>query len=258
MILDQIVAHKKKEVEQARVEVSQEELIKRIASLGSRRSFKQAVSQPGKLNLIAEIKKASPSKGMLRQDFNPVEIARAYQAAGACALSIITDKKFFQGDITYLKAAREAVSLPVLRKDFIIDQYQLYQSVCAGADSVLLIIRLLSPEQLAEFSALCAQLNLEALCEVHNEEDLEKALSVDCELIGINNRNLDTFVEDLQVSARLIKKIPKGKILVSESAIRTAEDVKYLQGLGVNAVLIGEAFMRSPDINAKIEELMPW
>lgn len=258
MILDQIVEEKKKEVEQARLEVSQEELIKRTVALGFRRSFKEAISQPGKLNLIAEIKKASPSKGILRQDFDPVGIARIYEAAGASALSIITDKKFFQGDLTFLKAVKDAVNLPILRKDFIIDQYQIYQSVSAGAGSLLLIARLLSSGELSKFSSLCAHLKLDVLCEVHSEEDLDKALGADCALIGINNRNLDTFAEDLQVSARLIKKIPKDKIVVSESAIRTAEDVKYLQDLGVHAVLIGEAFMRSPNINAKVKELMRW
>lgn len=256
MILDRIVEEKKREIDQAKEKVSLEELMEKSASVGKQKSFKEAISQPGRLNLIAEIKKASPSKGVLREDFKPVEIARAYQAAGASALSIITDKKFFQGDLAFLKAVKDAVNLPILRKDFIIDQYQIYESVYAGADSLLLIVRLLSAGQLAEFSSLCAQLNLEALCEVHSQEDLGKALAADCAIIGINNRNLDTFAEDLQVSARLIKKIPKDKIVVTESAIKTAEDVNYLKGLGVHAVLIGEAFMRSQDIGAKVKQIM--
>ena len=257
MILDKIIEEKKREIEAARAEVSLDELIKKSADFISQvRGFKEAVSQTGKINLVAEIKKASPSKGVLREDFQPVKIAQEYETSGACALSVLTDKKFFQGDIAYLKNVREAVNLPILRKDFIIDKYQIYESVCAGADSVLLIVQLLAEEQLKDFIQACAQLNLDALCEVHSQEDLDKALSVDCEIIGINNRNLDTFEEDLQVTARLIKRVPKGKIVISESAIKTAEDVKYLQGLGVNAVLIGETFMRSKDIAAKVKELL--
>ena len=257
MILDNIIKEKKKEIEAAKAKTPLAELIKKSADFISQaRGFKEAVSVPGKINLIAEIKKASPSKGVLREDFDPLEIAHTYETSGACALSILTDKKFFQGDITYLQAVREAVNLPLLRKDFIIDQYQIYESVCAGADAVLLIAQLLSKEQLKKFHSLCAQLNLDAVCEVHSEEDLDKALGANCEIIGINNRNLQTFAEDLQVSERLIKKIPKGKTIISESAIKTSGDVKYLQGLGVNTVLIGETFMRSKDIGAKVKELI--
>lgn len=256
MILDQIVEEKKREIRQAQEKISLEELIKKYSSVSQLRGFKEAIAQPGKVNLIAEIKKASPSKGVLRENFEPVEIARAYQAAGACALSIVTDKKFFQGDISYLNSVREAVNLPILRKDFIIDKYQIYESVCAGADSVLLIAQLLKEEQLKEFYSLCTQLNLAAVCEVHNEEDLDKVLRQDVTIIGINNRNLQTFKEDLRISCRLIKKIPKGKIVISESAIRSSKDIKYLQDLGVNAVLIGETFMRSQDIGAKVKELI--
>ncbi len=256
MILDQIVEEKKKEVEQAKVEVPLAKLIERSSSVGQLRGFKEAITQPGKISLIAEIKKASPSKGVLREEFEPVEIARTYESSGACALSILTDKKFFQGDIAYLNAVREAVNLPILRKDFIVDKYQIYESVCSGADSVLLIAQLLSEDELSEFSKVCAQLNLEAVWEVHNEKDLDKVLPQDVTIIGINNRNLQTFEEDLRLSAQLIKKIPKGKIVVSESAIKSSKDVKYLQDLGVNAVLIGETFMRSPDISSKVKELM--
>lgn len=256
MILDEIIEEKKKEVEQAKVEVPLEKLIERSSSVGRLRSFKEAIAQPGKISLIAEIKKASPSKGVLKEDFNPVEIARTYESSGACALSILTDKKFFQGDIAYLNAVREAVNLPILRKDFIIDKYQIYESICAGADSILLLALVLTTDQLKEFYSLCTQLKLEAICEINSEEDLDKVLSCDAKTIGINNRNLQTFKEDLQTTARLMKKIPKGKIVISESAIRSSKDVKYLQDLGVNAVLIGEAFMRSPDISLKVKELM--
>lgn len=258
MLLDRIIKEKKEEIEQAKAKTSLAELMERASSCAGRlRGFKQAVSRPGKINLIAELKQASPSKGLLRQDFAPVKIAQEYEDSGAAALSILTDKKFFQGDIAYLKSVREAVSLPILRKDFIIDKYQIYESVCAGADSVLLIAQILSEEKLREFCQLCAELRLDAVCEVHSEEDLDKVLRQEIEIIGINNRALQTFKEDLQVSARLIKKIPQGKIVISESAIKTAQDVRYLQGLGVNAVLIGEAFMRSADIAAKVKELTP-
>ena len=259
MILNKIVEEKKREIERAKIEVPLAELVRKSADfVGQFRNFKEAISRKGQVNLIAEIKKASPSKGVLREDFEPIEIARAYEVSGACALSILTEEKFFQGNVGYLKTVREAVNLPILRKDFIIDEYQIYESVCAGADSVLLIAQLLSGEQLKEFSRLCAQLNLDAVCEVHSEEDLDKVLRQDLEIIGINNRNLQTFEEDLQVSARLIRKIPKGKVVISESAIKSFEDVKFLQNLGASAVLIGEAFMRSKDIGAKVKELMRW
>lgn len=257
MILDRIVAEKKKEIERNKEKAPLKELIIKSSSyIAQLRGFKEAISQPGKINLIAEIKRASPSKGILREDFDPLKIAKSYAASGASALSILTEKNFFQGDIAYLKSVKNAVNLPILRKDFIVDEYQIYESVCAGADSILLIAQLLSEKQLAEFYSLCVQLKLDAVCEVHNEEDLDKVLPCDIEIVGINNRSLKTFSEDLQVSANLIKKIPQGKVVISESGIKSSLDVKYLQSLGVNAVLIGEAFMRSEDIGAKVKELM--
>lgn len=259
MILDQIVSQKKKEITQAQAAVPLSKLIAQCSALSmQRRSLKTAIARKDKINLIAEIKKASPSKGVLRKDFNPLAIARTYQLSGASALSVLTDKKFFQGELSYLQTVRQAVNLPILRKDFIIDQYQLYQSVCAGADAVLLIARLLSAQQLKQLLKLCSQLKLESVCEVHQQQDLEKVLAADAVIIGINNRNLDTFAEDLEVTAQLIKKIPQEKIVISESAIKTAQDVKYLQELGVSAVLIGETFMRSEDIAAKVKEIMQW
>lgn len=257
MLLDKIVQEKKKEVEKAKEKVPLEKLRQKSSSLvGQLRGFKEAISQPGKLNLIAEIKKASPVKGVLREDFAPVEIAQAYEASGACALSIITDKKFFQGDLVHLKLVKERVDLPILRKDFIIDHYQIYESLCNGADALLLIAQLLSAKQLGEFCSLCTELKMDAVCEVHSEEDLDKVLAIDAEIIGVNNRNLNTFAEDLQVTKRLMQKIPQGKLVISESAIKTFADVKFLQGVGVNAVLIGETFMRSKDIGLKVKELI--
>lgn len=257
MILDKIIAEKKNEVKKARARLSLEEMARESRKfLAEIRDFAQAVAQDNKICLIAEIKKASPSKGILRQDFDPVQIAEIYAGCGACALSVITDKKFFQGDIRYLRNIRQAVKLPLLRKDFIIDEYQIYESVCAGADAVLLITQLLTPEQLRHFYSLSKQMRLSVVCEVHNEADLDKALAEDAAIIGINNRNLQTFAEDLQTTERLMRRAPKGKIIISESAIKTYDDVRYLQKLGVHAVLIGEALMRSENIRAKVRELM--
>jgi indole-3-glycerol phosphate synthase len=257
MILEQIIEKKKKEVEQAKADVPLSTLIEGATLfIDQIRDFKKAIGRSGQINLIAEIKKASPSQGILRTDFAPVEIARIYNSCGAAALSILTEKNFFRGDIAYLKAVKEAVDLPILRKDFIIDKYQLYESACAGADAVLLIAQLLSKEELAEFYQVCAKLGLHAICEVHGQEDLDKALEQDFVIIGINNRNLQTLEVDLQVSAQLIKRIPEGRIVVSESGIKSFADIRYLQGLGVNAVLIGEIFMRSQDISAAVKEIM--
>ncbi len=257
MVLDRIVAEKKKEIERDKEKAPLKELIARASSWSAQpRGFKEAISRTGKINLIAEIKKASPSKGILREDFDPLKIAKTYAGSGASALSILTEKNFFQGNIAYLKSVKGAVDLPILRKDFIVDEYQIYESVCAGADSILLIAQLLSKKQLAEFYSLCVQLKLDAVCEVHNEEDLDKVLPCNVEIVGINNRSLESFSEDLQVSANLIKRIPQGKVVISESGIKSSADVNYLQSLGVNAVLIGEAFMRSKDIAAKVKELM--
>ncbi|MFC1631967.1 indole-3-glycerol phosphate synthase TrpC [Candidatus Omnitrophota bacterium] len=257
MILDEIIAQKKKEVAEAKSGISQEELIERIADgRQPQRNFKRAITQSEQISLIGEIKKASPSKGILRPDFQPLEIAREYQSAGTGALSILTDQKFFQGELSYLERIRQIVTLPLLRKDFIIDEYQIYRSLFHGADAVLLIAGILSSEQLSYFHSLCAQLNLDAVCEVHDQQDLEKVLSAGCLIVGINNRNLNDFSEDLKVTERLIKMIPRGKVVISESAIKSRADVKYLQGLGIDAVLIGEAFMRSQNITASVRKLM--
>ncbi|MBN3038865.1 MAG: indole-3-glycerol phosphate synthase TrpC [Candidatus Omnitrophica bacterium] len=257
MILDEIVEVKKKEVEAAKAEVSLRELSAQTSSfIPEQRSLKGAIYAKDKISLIAEIKKASPSVGVLREEFNPLEIACIYEACGAAALSVLTDKQFFQGDISYLKVAKDVVNIPILRKDFIIDPYQVYESVCAGADAVLLIARILSKEQFKELYSLCTELRIEVLCEVHSKEDLEKIPLEEVEIIGVNNRNLQNFQEDLTLSAQLMKKIPKEKVVVSESGIKTSEDVQYLKGLGVNSVLIGEAFMRSQDIATAVREIM--
>jgi len=256
MILDKIIQQKKQEITQLKESISLEKLKDKALSFSGRRSFKQAISKDSRINLIAEIKKASPSKGMLKEDFNPVKIAEAYEASGASCLSILTDKKFFQGDISYLQEVRDAVKLPILRKDFIIDKYQVYESICSGADAVLLIAQVLTSDSFKELLGICTELKIDALCEVHNQEDLDKVLTLDCEIIGINNRNLQTFDEDLKVTEKLIKRIPKEKLVVSESAIKSNKDVRYLESLGCSTVLIGETFMRADDIKAKVVEVM--
>ena len=212
------------------------------------------------MSLIAEVKQKSPSYqrptgGKFRKDFDYLNTARIYQKAGAEAISVLTDKRFFGGELSHLTEIKENISLPVLRKDFIIDEYQICQSFLAKADAVLLIVCLLSEKELKEFLRLCRELGLDALVEVHNQEDLQKALATPAKLIGINNRNLDSLEIDIKTTENLIKLIPDDKLIVSESGIRTKEDVKYLQDLGIDAVLIGEVFLKSEDIEKKIREI---
>jgi indole-3-glycerol phosphate synthase len=255
MILSRIIEEKRRVVEEAKRLKPQGELVREIRSLSVRSSFKKNISRPHHVNLIAEIKKASPSRGIIRADFNPVKIAVTYQANGASAISVLTDERFFEGRLEHIKKVKEAVSLPVLRKDFVIDEYQIYETVASGADALLLIANLLSVNELAGFYNLAASLGLDVLIEVHNEEDIEKALATEGSVIGINNRDLHTFKVDMAITQKLIRLIPQNRIKVSESGIRSYEDVMFLKSLGVNAVLIGEAFMESVDIAAKMREM---
>ena len=256
MILTKIIEEKKREIEVAKEKRPLLALQKQLAVLPSGRNFKAAISREHEINLIAEIKKASPSSGVLRQDFNPVKIAQIYRAYGARAISILTDEKFFSGKLEYLEAVRRDVYLPILRKDFILDKYQLYESKLFGTDAVLLIAEILSRSELFNFLEICKNLKLDAVVEVHGEEDIKKALSVDSQIIGINNRDLHTFKVDLEITSNLIGAVPKDKVIISESGISTYEDVMFLKSLGVNAVLIGETFMRSEDIGSKVMEVM--
>lgn len=256
MILSRIIEEKRRVVEESKRRVSKEELIKSIKRISVNSSFKKNIARPHHINLIAEIKKASPSSGIIRGDFNPVKIAMTYQAHGASAISVLTDERFFEGKLEYVKMVKDAVSLPVLRKDFIIDEYQIYESVAAGADAILLIADLLSDSELAGFYRLAASLGLDALIEVHNEEDMDKAISSGGDIIGINNRDLHTFKVDLTMTQKLMRLIPAHKIKVSESGIKTYEDVMFLKSLGVNAVLIGTAFMEASDIASRMREIM--
>jgi indole-3-glycerol phosphate synthase len=269
-ILDQIVETKRQEVAQRSALRSIEQLKEEIAPLPRPRNFFKAVTRraEGKnakpLNLIAEIKKASPSAGLIRADFDPVEIARIYQTAGANALSVLTDEKYFQGQLSYVKAVREAVTLPVLRKDFIIDRWQVYESRAAGADAILLIAECLETSLMIDLQILATELNMSCLIEVHDLENLMRVRDhvigfphKQYSLLGINNRDLRTFKTDLGTTLRMAELVEDRSVLVSESGIHTSADIKRLAAAGVSAVLVGESLMRSPDIAAKIHELFP-
>jgi indole-3-glycerol phosphate synthase len=220
------------------------------------RDFNSAISQPGRINLIAEIKFASPSAGMIREKTDPVKIGRIYEQAGAAAISLLTDQKFFHGHLENLPAVKQAVNLPVLRKDFIIDEIQIREALAWGADAILLIVRILSQAQLKEFLHISQENGLAALVEVHDRKDLEKALDAKAEIIGINNRDLDTFKINLQTTPKLTAQIPEGHIIVGESGIHNPKDIEGLKGSKVNAVLVGSSLMSSDDIEAKTREIV--
>jgi indole-3-glycerol phosphate synthase len=253
-ILDKIVADKKRDVAQKKRSVPLSLLKERIA----RRKpldFTAALRGNG-LKLIAEIKKASPSRGLLCPDFKPVEMAQIYAQNGAAAISVLTEVIHFQGSLEYLSAIRDSVSLPLLRKDFIFDEYQIYESAVSGADALLLIAAILSPKQLAELLKLSQSLGMACMVEVHDEHEVEKALQSGAEIIGINNRDLKTFKVDIETTRRLRALVPRGKIVVSESGISHGDDVIKLKAWGVNAMLVGEALVTAKDIASRIKELM--
>jgi len=255
MILDDIILYKRKELAEKKLRLPLEKILEQIKYLQTRRrSFKNALRQHS-INIIAEIKKASPSKGIICDDFDPLRLAHLYEFAGATAISVLTETHFFKGKAAYLKHIREITARPLLRKDFIIDEYQIHEAALIGADAVLLIAAILSEKKLKEYQSLLAQYHIDALVEVHNHEELEKALSVDSEIIGINNRNLYTFDVSLDTTFNLVRHIPKDKTIVSESGIRTHEDIQELRSVGVHAFLIGETIMRSKDVVKKIHEL---
>ena len=256
MILARIIEEKRKVVEEAKKMRPIEDLMREVRSVCVKSTFRKNISRPHHVNLIAEIKKASPSRGIIRGDFNPAKIAVTYQANGASAISVLTDERFFEGRLEYIKIVKEHTTLPVLRKDFIIDEYQIYESVAAGADAILLIAELFSRHEMKALYQLATSLGLDVLLEAHNEEDVEKALATGAQIIGINNRDLHVFKVDLAVTQKLIRMIPATKIKVSESGIRTHEDIMFLKSIGVNAVLIGEAFMDADDIGLKMREIM--
>lgn len=257
-ILDTIIAHKHTEVRERMADVSAAQLNARVASAPPPRDFVVALQTPqtGLVTLIAEIKKASPSAGITRENFDPVAIAKAYEAAGASCLSVLTDEKFFQGHDDHLKAVREAVGLPLIRKDFIINDWQIYESRHIGADAVLLIVAALSPSQVADFQEIAHELGMAALVEVHTEAEMEVALAANAKLIGINCRDLNTFVTDLGTVERLAAMVPDGVTLVAESGLKTPADVRRVADAGAQAILVGETLMRAPNIEAATRALL--
>lgn len=257
-ILKKIMRRKEEEVAARAERLPLERLANGVADAPPARGFADALaarSDSGLPAVIAEIKKASPSKGVLRADFRPAEIAASYEGGGAACLSVLTDVDFFQGSDAYLQQARAACSLPVLRKDFIIDPYQVYEARAIGADCILLIVACLDAMKLRELGALAQELGLDVLIEVHDRQELERALAVPGRLIGINNRDLRSFQVSLETTIGLLDSIPKDRIPVTESGIHTREDIARLRNFGVHAFLVGEAFMRAEDPGAMLEEL---
>ena len=255
-ILDEIYKHKLREVAEDKRRVSLETLKEQCKKKQKARSFGAALKSSTNIRIIAEIKKASPSLGIIREDFNPVEIARIYEASGAAAISVLTDEKFFQGSLSYLTDVKKTVNLPILRKDFIIDAYQIYEARSSGADAILLIAALLSKEEIQHYLELAKELDMDCLVEVHSETELKKVLQTNAHIIGINNRDLATFKTDLETTLRLRPLIPAGKIVVSESGIKSRADVEKLMKEGVDAILVGETLMKSDDISSKLRELL--
>ncbi len=220
------------------------------------RDFKSAISQSNRINLITEIKFASPSAGVIRENLDPVKIGQIYEQAGAAAISLLTDQKFFNGHLEDLPKVKQAIELPILRKDFTIDEIQIREAMIWGADAILLIVRILSEGQLKELIEVCQENGLATLVEVHDRQDLEEALNSKAEIIGINNRDLDTFQIDLQTTHDLAKLIPEGYVIVGESGIHHPEDIEVLKELNINAVLVGSSLMSSEDIEGKTRELV--
>ena len=257
-VLKRILARKQEEVAERRERVSLFELKARLSGAPPVRGFADAVEAKLKAGLpavIAEVKKASPSKGVIRPDFDPAAIARSYEAGGAACLSVLTDIDFFQGSDAYLQQARAACSLPVLRKDFVVDAWQLHEARMLGADCVLLIAAALDDVQLAEYAFIAGELGMDVLVEVHDLDELERALPIPARLLGINNRNLRTFEVSLQTTLGLQAMVPADRVLVTESGILARADVALMRGNAIHAFLVGEAFMRQPDPGAALQDL---
>jgi indole-3-glycerol phosphate synthase len=258
MILEKIVEDKKSELAGSQQALPQAELMKKLAEAAPTLSFKKALSGPS-VRLIAEVKKASPSRGLIRRDFDPLAIARTYQANQAAAISVLTEEKYFLGSLNYLSGINRALGVnrpPLLRKDFIFDEYQIYESRAFGADALLLITAILGFNDLCKLIKLSRQLQMDCLVEVHNEDEVARALAAGADIIGINNRDLRTFEVDLNTTARLRSLVPTGMITVSESGIKSAQDIARLKSWNVAAALVGETLMTSEDIAAKMQELL--
>jgi indole-3-glycerol phosphate synthase len=257
-LLKKILARKVEEIRDRSARVSLAELSSRAADQPPTRGFAAALEskiEEGLPAVIAEIKKASPSKGVMRIDFDPAAIAQSYEANGAACLSVLTDADFFQGSEAFLDAARNACKLPVLRKDFVLDPYQVYEARAIGADCILLIVAALGDASMLELALLAAELDLDVLVEVHDEEELERALAIPAPLIGVNNRDLRTFETSIETTMRLAPQIPYDRLLVTESGIRTRDDVARLRAEGIEAFLVGETFMRAADPGAELARL---
>lgn len=261
MILDSIVEQRRKRLEQEMQQMTLEGWKRKIRASGLHKplDFGSALKRTdGKngdgLSIIAEIKKASPSAGIIREEFDPIQIAGDYVRSGVQAISVLTEKDYFLGDDSYLVKVRQTAPLPLLRKDFIIDLWQIYQSRCLGADAILLIVALLDEDLLKKMLIVAGIIGLQCLVEVHDEAEAERALKAGAKIIGINNRDLKTFETDLRTTEKLIGSIPHDRVVVSESGIRTADDIRYLKEVGADAVLVGESFMRAGSLTDKVRE----
>jgi indole-3-glycerol phosphate synthase len=257
-VLKKILTRKAEEIRERSARVSLRELSARAADAAAPRDFLGALEAKiaaGRAGVIAEVKKASPSKGVMRPDFRPADIARSYEAGGAACLSVLTDVDFFQGTDAYLQEARAACTLPVLRKDFTIDPYQIYEARALGADCILLIVAALGDAALAEFTALAHDLGMDVLVEAHDAEELDRALATPAGLVGINNRNLRTFETSLDTTLNLRARVPADRLLVTESGIAAPADVARMRAAGVHAFLVGETFMRAEDPGAELQRL---
>jgi indole-3-glycerol phosphate synthase len=255
VILDRIVADKIEELKDVKARLPESEIRAMLAESRPVKDFAAALLNPDAVSIIAEVKKASPSKGLIRPDFDPVTIARTYEENGARAVSVLTEKKYFKGDIGYLKWISGSIGIPVLRKDFIFDDYQVYEARANGADAFLLIASILEKDHMEDLYLLGKELGMEAVAEAHDEDDLEKILGLTFKIIGINNRDLKSFEVDIKNTEYLIEDIPMDRIVVSESGISTRDDLTFLKSVGADAALIGEALMREADFGRKLREL---
>jgi indole-3-glycerol phosphate synthase len=256
MILDDIIEHKERVLPHLKEASSIHRMEALAREQGDPRGFQVALTREPQVSLIAEIKRASPSAGWIRAEVDPAALAGRYERAGACALSVLTEERFFKGSLSALQQVKEAVNIPVLCKDFIIDPYQIYEARAFGADAVLLIVAILDDRRLVDFLHLCDTLRLDALVEVHTRSEMDRALSAGAKLVGINNRDLKTFEIDLSTTAELSRRIPEGTARVSESGIRTRKDVRQVAADGVDAVLVGTVLMESDDPEEKIKEIL--
>jgi len=255
MILDEICAHKREEVEARKREMPLARIQEALLDAKPPRDFRRALRGAG-ISLIAEVKRASPVKGVFVEDLDPVDLSSAYEQGGASAISVLTDQRYFRGSLDDLTLVRKHVEVPCMRKEFIVDEYQIYEARAASADAILLIVRMLSDAQLRDYQALAKSLGMACLVETHDAPEIERAIEAGSHIIGINNRDLDTFHVDIRTTLELKKRVPGGHVLVSESGIQTRDHVKMLEDGGVDAILVGETLVTSRDIVGKIRELL--